>query len=497
MKSNLAELYIGELLERAAALWPKKEALYSSQNLTPVVTTYADLYARAVFISHYLEKIHIKKHDKVLLWYENSIEFYAAFFGILQIGAVVIPVNTFISTVEIEHIITDSSAVALIVSPLLEKKVPKNATLIVINQDSLGTQEPIIPAPDEFKIEKLSLYETAVLMYTSGTTGRAKGVMLSSHALMTNAIQGITALKTDFNDRIYVALPLFHSLMQNSGIICPFLVGACCILISKIDRRNLLQALTYKPTCIIGVPSLFGLFCLLKTADFSCVRFFLCGGDLLSEKIRMYFELIYNRKLCNGYGLTETAPFVAVNLEDTLQKTGDVGMPLTGINVEIRNELGTVVEAGTIGELCVQGENLMLGYYNDPEATKKVLINSWFNTGDLAFLDQNNHIILAGRLKDLIICKGIKIYPQEVETVLLSHTDVLYAAVIGKNEGETQIPIAYIATKRKDFSTLETELKDLCLKELALYKIPKKIIIKTELPLTALGKVAKKELYES
>ncbi len=487
---------IGELLQKAALLWPEKEALFSSLDLIYKATTYADLSARAIFISQYLKKIGIKKGDKIVLWYENSLEFYAAFFGILQIGALVIPVNTFIAPAEIKHIIDDSQAVALIVSPLLEKKTPQNLSLLIIREDELGTKEPIIYPVNIFSLETVSLHEAAIIMYTSGTTGRAKGVMLSSHALITNAAQGISALKIDFHDRVYVALPLFHSLMLNSGIICPFLVGASCILISKIDRRNLLQALRYKPTFIIGVPSLFGLFCLLKTADFSQVRYFLCGGDLLSEKIRTYFELIYNRKLCNGYGLTETAPFISVNLDDTLQKAGDVGTPLKGILVEIRDELGRALSSPTIGQLWMHGENLMLGYYNVPEATAKVVKNGWFNTGDLAYLDQNNHIILVGRLKDLIISKGIKIYPQEIETVLLSHADSIHAAVIGKQEGEIQIPVAYIATKRKDLELLEKELKDLCAKELAFYKIPKKFIIKAELPVTALGKVSKKDLYD-
>ena len=497
MKNNLSKIPLGELLQRAALLWPEKEALYSSLDLIYTSTTYRDLYARAVHISQYLKKLGIKKENNILLWYENSLEFYAAFFGILQIGAVVIPVNTFISTAEINHIIDDSQAVALITSPLLEKKLPQDISLLIIREDELGTKKPILYSQDTFILETLPVDQTAVIMYTSGTTGRAKGVMLSSQALITNAVQGISALKIDFHDRVYVALPLFHSLMQNSGIVCPFLVGASCILISKIDRRNLLQGLIYKPTFIIGVPSLFGLFCLLKKADFSQVRYFLCGGDLLSEKIRMYFELIYNRRLCNGYGLTETAPFISVNLDDTIQKPGDVGTPFDGIVVEIRDELGTALSSGSIGQVWMHGENLMLGYYNAAEATAQVVKNGWFNTGDLAYLDHNNHIILVGRFKDLLISKGIKIYPQEIETVLLSHPDSIHAAVIGKKEADTQVPIAYIATKRKDLELLEKELKDLCIKELAFYKIPKKFIIKTELPLTALGKVAKKDLYDS
>ena len=490
MKNNRPTSLV-KLLQTAAEIWPLKNALYCGDT----VITYTNLYRKAAAVSLFLEKQGIKKGDKVLLWYENSFEYYAAFFGVLQHGALIIPVNTFITPLELLHIIHDSQAVALIVSHVLLPKVPET-TLRIISEDTLKPLDTELAALEKFTIQEELPDAPAVIMYTSGTTGTAKGVVLSSHALLTNALQGIAALGTTSNDRILIALPLFHSLMQNSGLLCPLITGACCILVSKIDRRNLLQALTHKPTLIVGVPSLFGLFCLLKTADFSNVRYFLCGGDVLSEKIRSSFEYIYKRKLCNGYGLTETAPFVSVNLDETVQKAGDVGRPLDGIRVEIRNELGAVLNSEAIGELWIQGENLMLGYYNAPEATAKAIQHGWLNTGDLACLDKNKHIILVGRSKDLIISKGIKIYPQEIEAILLTHPDIIHAAVIGKKQEDTEISICYVATKRKDVDALETELKDLCALKLAPYKIPKKYIVREELPLTALGKVAKKDLYE-
>jgi long-chain acyl-CoA synthetase len=489
MKNN--EIMLAQLLQRAAQLWPEKEVLYCGDT----VIDYNNLYKKAVSVSFFLQKRDIKKGDKVLLWYENSIEYYTAFFGIIQTGAVVIPVSTFITSAELAHIITDSQASALIVSNLLLPKVPQT-TLLIIGEDDLKSPGIDISLLKKFTLQEESPGTVTVIMYTSGTTGRAKGVMLSSHALITNALQGIAALGITSHDRIYVALPLFHSLMQNSGLICPFIIGASCILITKIDRRNILQGLIHKPTFIVGVPSLFGLFCLLKTADFSQVRYFLSGGDMLSEKISTAFEHIYKRNLCNGYGLTETAPFISVNLNNGLQKIGDVGLPFDGIQVQVRDEFNNILETGSIGELWVKGENLMIGYYNAPEATAQVLQDGWLNTGDLGYKDTNNHIILVGRSKDLIISKGIKIYPQEIEVVLLTHPNVTYAAVVSKKQADTEVPICYIASKRKDLDTLEAELKDLCSKKLAPYKIPKKFIIQPELPLTALGKVAKKDLYE-
>jgi long-chain acyl-CoA synthetase len=483
--------FLGELLQRAALLWPNNKALIADSE----TLTYADLYAHAAHFSLFLQQKGVQEREKVVLWYENSFEFYRATFAILQAGAIVVPVNSFMSFAELEHIFIDAQVRFCIVSDELAKKIQPEATsdIIYIRKADF----PILPdgVPSAYEVKKLSVHELAVLLYTSGTTGKPKGVMLSSHALITNALQGLERLEITDKDRVLVALPLFHSLMQNSGIWAPFIAGASCIIVPKIERKALLQGLSQEPTIIVGVPLLFNLFCLFRTARFDSVRYFISGGEPLSDKTRKYFELVYNRKLCNGYGLSETAPFIGVDLEDRFKETATVGRPLYGIRVEIRSENNEPLPQGEIGQLWVTGENLMLGYYRAPEATAAVFNNGWLATGDLAFITSYGEIVIAGRTKELIVHKGIKIYPQEIEELLLKHPDVLYVAVVGRQENDTEFPVAYIATKRyAEAELLTQELTQLCTQALAFYKIPRQFIIEKELPLTPTGKIAKKKL---
>lgn len=491
-------IYIGNILKRAAEKWPLKIAIYINNK----TITYSELYFRASDLSLKLQAHNITTQDKVILLYENSIEFYISYFAVLQAGAIIAPLNTFLSSAEIEHILHDAQPKAIIVSNILKEKlfINKIDSQIITFSDNDINLNSVVNLLDQNHLSNylpkaLSSHELAILMYTSGTTGSPKGVMLSSHAAITNALQGISELQVNSTDRIYVALPLFHSLAQNTGLWCSILIGGSSIVVPKIDRKNLLLGLNYKPTIMIGVPSLYALFCLLK-ANFSSVRYFFCGGDSLSDKTRMFFELIYNRKLCNGYGLTEASPFISGDSEDRFQLTNTVGRPLIGISCQIRDNENNILPDGYTGVLWVSGENIMLGYYNAPEATSAVLKDGWLNTGDLAYIDKRGKIVLVGRVKDLIINKGLKIYPQEIENVLLSHPNVMYAAVIGEafksdsGMSDIQVPIAYVAVN-KFYPNLEQELRELCVNSLATYKIPHKFIIKKELPLTSTGKVNK------
>jgi long-chain acyl-CoA synthetase len=254
------------------------------------------------------------------------------------------------------------------------------------------------------------------------------------------------------------------------------------------------MSLQHRPTVILGIPALYGLFCLFKNLPLTQVRYFICGGDALPDKIRALFGLIYRRKLCNGYGLTEASPFISVDLDDVLEPTNTIGIPAYGIELFIKDDKENDLPPGSIGTLWVKGDNVMLGYYNAPEATKAVLKNGMLNTGDLAYIDPKGKLVIVGRKKELIISKGINIYPPEIENVLLTHPAITQAAVIGVKEDETsEIPVAFVATKEPS-EALEKELVELCKRQLAAYKIPRQIIIKTELPTTATGKVDKKQL---
>ncbi len=485
-------LYVGNLLHRAAQEFGDDfpALIYKDTQLT-----YKDLYLRAAALCRLLKERGLKPRDRVLICFENSPEFYIAYFAVLQAGAVVAPVNTFLKEVELSHIIADAQPRFIITS---------SDRIELFKQTNIAQLPPIItekdmPPPDQSymadKPIELEPDEMAALLYTSGTTGLPKGVMLSSRNIIINVLQGLARLQIGYKERLFGVLPLFHVFAQNTCVWSAFFVGATVILVPKIDRRYILSALKHKPTGFFGVPALYGLICLLKTAPLDSVKFFLSGGDAMPDKIRAYFELLYRRKICNGYGLTETSPVLTLEVEDVGQPTNVVGRPMIEVFYEIRDEKGNALPDGQIGELWVKGDNIMLGYYNAPEATDKVLKDGWFNTGDTMYVDKTGKLLITGRTKDLIIHKGINVYPQEIENVIISHPNVIRAGVVGKKDNaHGEIPIAFVQLRQEE-DGIENKLKTLCTHQLASYKVPRSFICDTQdLPTTATGKVDKKIL---
>lgn len=486
--------YIGRLLQRAAHEYSHAPAIMGEEGSY----TYLQLYQQAVVLSKQLLERGIKPRDRVLLFMHNSPAYYVAYFAILQVGAVVTPLNIFLREQEFSHIMRDSDPVFIICSTSLldivrnaqtDKPLPPIMTEHDMSMEVSGDELPL------FDPICLDPHEMAALLYTSGTTGLPKGVMLSSHNIMTNILQGISLFHATEKDRVLAVLPLFHSFAQNTYIWAPFFVGASVIIVPKIERRFILKAFEYKPTILAAVPAFYGLLCLLKTVPLESCRIFVSGGDALPDKIRAGFSLLYRRKICSGYGLTETAPFVAGCLDDEAMPANTVGRPLPGIRCVLKDEQGKEVAPGTIGELWLKGPNIMLGYYNAPQATADVLVDGWLSTGDLAYVDEKGRIVISGRYKDIIIHKGFKIYPQEIENVLISHPQVIRAAVIGvADEASGQVPVAYVQIK-EDNPGIEHELKKLCESMLAAYKVPRSFICSTQgLPTTATGKIDKKAL---
>ncbi len=506
---DLKGISVGELLKRAAEKYADDEALISQGTRV----TYKEFYFRSVLLSKKLRERGVRKGDRVCLSSENSIDYYIAYFAIWQIGAVSVPLNTFLHPREIGLILTDAAPKAIIAS----KALVKNFETVV---SSGFTQElpPLLTTADidwettvphtvaeisqDFTISSLPSDELCLLLYTSGTTGMPKGVMLSSHNIMTNCLQSVTRMALSvlegqdsiFGERFFAALPLFHVFAQNTCIWTPILLGGAVIIVPKIDRKDIMTGLKEKPTLFFGVPALYGLLALMKTAPLDSVRLFISGGDALPDKIRSVFGLVYGRKICCGYGLTEAAPIIAVNMENKEKPTHIVGKPVIDVECEIRDIEGVVQRPGNIGTLWVRGDNVMLGYYNAPKATAEVLQDGWLNTGDLAAFDDEGYLSIRGRHKDLIIHKGINIYPQEIENILLTHPAVFKAAVIGKEDDLSgQVPVAYVAMKNIDAQT-EQKLRAFCVDHLAAYKVPRKIICVDDLPLGPTGKIDKKVL---
>lgn len=486
-------LYVGALLERAARLYPHNDALICKG----VSITYQDLYYRAEQVKQQLLDLGVKPGDRVCVWVENSLEFYAAYYGAWHAGAVVAPLNTFLHEKEFDHIIKDATPSVIIMTRIfLERLTTTDLSALppILYDDQIDMTSAIPKTVTIVPVPHKEPDTLAALLYTSGTTGFPKGVMLSSRNIVTNVAQVVSQVEVTDKDRLYGLLPLFHSFAQNTCVWSSFYVGATTIVIPKIERKWILEGLVHKPTAIAGVPALFGLLCLMKNAPIDSVRYFICGGDALPDKIRSAFSMIYRRKICNGYGLTESSPFISVQLDDELVQTNTIGKPAPGIQCSLRDETGKEVAPGQIGVLWVKGDNIMMGYYNAPEQTREVLQDGWLNTGDFASFDDKGRLLISGRHKDLIINKGFNIYPQEIENVLMMHSAVFKAAVVGFADPDVgEIAIGFVACK-EPAPGIEKQLKTLCAENLAPYKIPKTFIVLTDLPMTALGKIDKKKL---
>lgn len=480
-------LYVGRLLERAAEKFGNLTALiYQDEQIS-----YHDLYNRAAALTNLLKQRGVKPRDRVIICFENSPDFFIAYYGVLQAGAIVAPINTFLKEQELAHIVHDAQPRLILTTQERASSFKQSDTTIAV----LTSAEFPTPATAPEKAIDLNDDEMAALLYTSGTTGLPKGVMLSSKNIITNVAQGIARVQIGYKERLFGVLPLFHVFAQNICVWSAIFLGATVILVPKIDRRYILSALKHEPTGFFGIPALYGLLCLLKTAPLDSVKYFISGGDALPDKIRSYFALLYRRKICNGYGLSETSPLLAVDFDDSAENTSTVGTPVVGVSAEIRDDDGKPLPLGKIGELWVKGDNIMLGYYNAPDITADVLKDGWFRTGDTMYFDKKGKLVIAGRVKDLIKSKGIKIYPQEVENVIMLYPNVIRVGVIGiKDDTNSEIPIAYVQLRTKE-EGIEEKLKTLCTQQLASYKVPRSFICSTEeLPVTTTGKVDKKIL---
>ncbi len=486
-------IYAGRLLERAARRWPKRTAVICQG----VQLTFLELFNEALKISVQLSKAGIGRQKRVMLLYENALNFYRAYHAVWQIGAVIVPVNTMLHPNELAIIIANAQPDGLIISSTLYEKYKSVIETIPYVMTTADLERFVQQGTAEVKLESLEPQELSVILYTSGTTGIPKGVMLTSENILVNSIQASARFTIYPTDSFLAVLPLFHSYTQNSCIWFSTLFGLKTIIVPKIERSMLIEALAYNPTVIFGIPQLYGLFCLLKNLPFPKVRYFMSGGDLLPNKTRMSFELIYRRKICTGYGLTEASPFISIDTDDTLKVPDTVGKPFVGIECSLKDEEGVELQSNETGILWVKGKNVMLGYHNAPGLTKDVLVDGWLNTGDIAYFTPSGKIVLYGRQKDLIKSKGVKVYPQEIENVILEHPLVIAAAVVGVQTGEEEIPVAYVSVRKQalqDAQVIEEELRVLCASHLATYEIPRRFYIRDTLPMTTTGKVDKKAL---
>ena len=475
--------------------------------------TYAEVLNKADKLAEYLIVKGIKEGDKVALFLRNSPEFIYAIFAISKIGAIAVPVNTFLKEKEVDYILEDSGAKLLLASEIHSKVVNE----ITVCQNIIwGGRESSEKYPQEdstfedaYELEiktehvKRGHDDCAIIIYTSGTTGNPKGAMLSNKNLLSNMDYSRKLIEVTHKDRVIVFLPMFHSFTLTVGVLMPLYCGASIVIIKSLQpfANVFKQTLTKRVTLFFGIPNVYNALAKTKLPWyflwFNKIRAFISGAAALQPKtLEAMAKKFKHAKLLEGYGLSEASPVVCVNTIKK-QKAGSVGCAMYGHKIKIVDNNLEEVEVRTVGDIIVKGDNVMIGYLNRPEATKENIVNGWLLTGDMGYIDEEGFLFIVDRKKDLIISKGINIYPRGIEEVIDSFAGVSASAVVGifdENSGE--IPVAYIELE-EGTSNLDTKGLRIHMREhLANYKIPKQLNIIEELPKNATGKVLKRVLKE-
>ncbi len=459
--------------------------IYGKQELT-----YKMLNEHIGKFQAYLLKQGVKAGDNVGLYYKNSPEFIYAYFAVIGLGAVVVPFNRMLTGAEVEYIASDASMKHIITMKTLE--LPDAYTQIIVPEciDEIMELERAKPVD-------LDRHEDDVttIIYTSGTTGQPKGAMLTHRNLISNAQSVVDHFDMNAKDKSLCVLPMFHSFAWTVCVLAPLKSASSVVIVENFMPKDVIRTIEDKQvTMVSGVPTMYTYYLALGEAkNFESVRAFISGGASLPVEILENFQKKMQKRIFEGYGLSEASPVVTINPLSRV-KAGSIGTPLPNIEIKVLKDDGTLAAPGERGELLVKGPNVMKGYINLPEVTEKTIQNNWLHTGDVAFIDEDGYASIVDRIKDIVIVNGLNVYPREIEEMLYQYPGVKEASVIGvpdKKRGE--VTIAYIAVE--DGIEIEIQALKANLKErLASFKLPKKIFVIDELPKNATGKIMKKTL---
>lgn len=469
-------------------------------------------------VSSLVHSLGVEKGDRVLICMPNCPEVIFSYQGVLGAGGIIVPVMYLLHENEINFILKNSEAKVVITSSHLLQKI-SNATndlsdkpkIICIDQPNKSDLQSGIEVIEwEKAMSNMPLYENpslnlkdsdvAVILYTSGTTGVPKGVMLTHKNLYANSMSGL-ALREEEDTRgtTIGVLPLAH--IYGFGIMNGmFLLGSSVVIFSKFDAEEVFKVIEkYKVKSFAAVPAMVHAMLYHPNAeqyDLSSLETVGSGSAALAVSLRHKFKERFGAEVRDAYGLSEASPGVASQRNNMPIKEGSVGVPMPGVNIKIVDEHGQELPVGEVGELLVQGENVTPGYFKNEDATKKALQNGWLHTGDMARVDEEGYLYIVDRKKDLIIRGGFNIYPRDLEELLVKHEAVLEAAVIGVPSERMGEEILACVVKKTGAVVSEGELIDYCQKNLAKYKTPRHVEFIEELPRNGVGKILKTKLRE-
>jgi len=499
---------IGSTIERHARSIPEKIAIYFRSK------SYSyDRFNREVNrIAHSLLTEGVKKGDKIALMMKNSDMFMFVYYAIMKVGAVAVPVNFRLTTREITYILNDSdSSIVFFDDEYCEtiyqstqgnEKVKFAISIGVRTAPGQKRLDEVITSIETDPLIQVEEWDDAQILYTSGTTGLPKGVLLDHHRVLHASIRNAMIQKMDSNDRILHIAPLFHAAQLNVFMITSNYLGCTQVVHEAFVPEEVLNAIDkYKITLYFGVPTMYNFLLQVKDRDkynlTSVTRCTYGAAPMPSELIKKAMKMFETDQFINLCGLTEGGPGgIALLPSEHKDKLGTCGKAQFNDEAQVVNDFGEQIKPGEVGELILRCESVMKEYYKKPEETQKVLRNGWIYTGDLATIDIDGYINLVDRKKDMIISGGENIYSTEVEQILYKHPNILEAAVIGVPDeiwGET---VAAVVVAKAGKKLEHNEIIAFCRRELAGYKVPRLIFEYSEIPRNASGKVLKYKLRD-
>jgi long-chain acyl-CoA synthetase len=443
----------------------------------------------------------VEAGERVGIMLPNVPYFPTIYYGILRAGCVVVPMNVLLKGREVQFYLEDPKAKLLFAwhdfSEAAEKGAGEaGAECILVNP---GEFEQLVMEQDPVEeVAESDAGDTAVILYTSGTTGKPKGAELTHDNLKRNATIAGRLVDVSEEDVELGALPLFHSFGQTCNMNGAIAVGAMMTQLPRFDPDKALEIIERdKVTIFQGVPTMYNAMLhsdKREEFDTSSLRMCMSGGSAMLAELMRKFEEAFDCKILEGYGLSETSPVASFNHPDRERKAGSIGTPIEGVEMKVVDDDGNDVEQGEVGEIVIKGHNVMKGYWNQPDATEEVMKDGWFHSGDMGKVDEDGYFFIVDRKKELIIRGGYNVYPREVEEVLYEHPAVQEAAVIGVEDEKMGEEVAAAVVLKKGEEVSEDELRDYVKNEVASYKYPRKIWFADELPKGPTGKILKREI---
>jgi long-chain acyl-CoA synthetase len=467
--------------------------------------TYGQLDKIVLGYASYFKELGIKAGERVILGCRNSPEFVYSYLGTVRNGGIIVPINLQLTMEEITYLVKDSAAKFMIIHPIIlqKAKTTKEAIEAALGIKVIVLDEELKKIISEVSTEGFEDFsdENAIstFLYTSGTTGKQKAAMLTHKNLVLNAEQCYMAITGRPDDKYMCVLPMFHVFAFTACILTALWSGATITIIEAFQPKEVIESLLKDDiTIFMGVPSMYVVLLEAgrKNIIFPKLRLAISGGAALPVEIFRQAKEIMKLPIVEGYGLTEASPVVCFNPPLGVQKEGSVGLPIPYVECKIVDENNMELPVGEVGELAVRGENVMLGYYNQEEETKKTLLNGWLHTGDLAKEDEDGYIFIVDRKKDMVIVGGLNVYPREVEEVIYEYPKVKEAAVIGvKDKLRGEYVKAFVVLKEGE-NCHSKELLRYLKGRLAAYKLPRVIDFIESLPKNSTGKILKRVLNE-